>query len=64
MPAEVEIRIKNGKISVDVAGVEGNSCEDITRALVDSFGEVDGVTRKPEYFVELDALEQKIFEDE
>lgn len=62
MPAEIEVRIKNGKISIEVMGVSDGTCADITRALESALGTVEEVQRKPEYYVELDGIKQEIHE--
>lgn len=64
MPAEIEVRIKNGKVSIEVSGVDDASCADITRALEQDLGEVEDIQRKPEYYVELDHMEEHIYEGE
>jgi len=64
MPAEIEVRIKKGKIAIEVSGVDDASCADITRALEQDLGEVEEVQRKPEYYVELDGIENYQFEGE
>lgn len=63
MPGTIEIRIKKGKINIDVDGVQDATCADITRCLENALGTVDEVTRKPEYYVELDNMEQHIYEE-
>jgi methyl coenzyme M reductase subunit D len=63
MPATIELRIKGGKVNIEVSDVEDATCEQITKAL-EELGEVEEVQRKPEYYVELEGMEQKIYEDE
>ena len=59
MSTKIEFRIdKNGKVHIDVEGVEGASCEDITRSFEVALGTTEETQRKPEYYVELDTLEQ------
>ena len=60
--AEIIVRIKKGKTTFEVNGVEGQSCEALTAALEAAVGNKEDVQRKPEYFVELDELTQKIYE--
>jgi len=63
MPAEIEVRIKNGKISIEVSGVDDATCADITQALESNLGEVEDIQRKPEYYIEMEGTEQRIYED-
>jgi hypothetical protein len=63
MAGTIEIRIKKGQIHMDVEGVHDATCADITKVLEQALGVVEDVQRKPEYYVELDNLEQKIYEE-
>lgn len=48
---ELEIVITpQGKIEIEVKGVQGPGCKDLTRALEDALGEVDERELKPEYY--------------
>ena len=61
--AEIIIKIKKGKVSFEVNGAQGQSCEALTAALEKAIGAKEDVQRKPEYYVELDELTQKLYED-
>ena len=65
MSTRVEIRIdKEGKTHIEVFGMEGQGCEDITRLLQEALGgQVEDVQQKPEYFVELEGIEQEMYEE-
>lgn len=48
---ELEIIIdKNGKIDIEVKGVKGHSCKELTRDLEEALGEVEKRTCKTEYY--------------
>ena len=64
MPATIEIFIKDGKINIEVSGVSDASCADITAALEKELGEVENVQHKPEYYVELDDIQNYAYEEE
>lgn len=55
MAAIVELIIKDGKVSIEVSGVNDASCAEITRALEEALGMVESVQQKPEYFVALES---------
>lgn len=63
MPAKIDIVIKDGKIALEVSGVEDASCEQLTKALEQALGEVEEVNHKPEYWALLDPVEQFAYED-
>lgn len=53
MPAKLKIRLdEDGNTHIDVAGVEGTSCETITEALVRGMGDDAETTYKSEYVTE------------
>ena len=60
--AEIVIKIKKGKTTFEVNGVSGVKCEELTKALEQAVGKVEDVQRKPAFFVELDDIQQKIYE--
>ena len=60
--AEIIVKIKKGKTTFEVNGAEGVKCEELTRVLERAIGKVEDVQRKPNYYVELDELTQKIYE--
>ena len=60
--AEIIVKIKKGKTSFEVNGVEGASCEELTRTLQNAIGATEDTNRKPAYYVELDDITQKIYE--
>lgn len=48
---ELEIVITpQGKVEIEVKGVQGPGCKDLTRALEDALGAVDERELKPEYY--------------
>lgn len=48
---EMEIIIdKNGKVNIEVKGVKGPSCKDLTRELEEALGEVEKRTFKTGYY--------------
>jgi hypothetical protein len=51
MVEEVVVEIdENGDVSVEVNGVKGSTCEELTRSLEEALGKVTKSTRKQEYF--------------
>ena len=51
--AEFEIVISpEGKVNIEVKGVQGSSCTDLTRFLEEALGDVDQRDYKPEYYVQ------------
>ena len=56
---------KDGSVDIDVACVQGASCEQITRAFEDALGgeEVEKELR-PEYYSEIELAEQHVSEEE
>ena len=51
---ELEIVITpQGKIEIEVKGVQGPGCKDLTRALENALGEVDARELKPEYYTNI-----------
>lgn len=63
MSATITIKIKDGKINLEVSGVDDASCADLTRELENQLGLVEDIQRKPEYFVELDGIENYQYEE-
>ena len=57
MAAYIDIVIKNGKVSIEVEGIEDASCADITRLLEEQLGIVDDVHQKPQYYQVLEEME-------
>ena len=50
--AELEIVISpQGKVQIEVKGVQGSGCTDLTRSIEEALGEVDKRTFKAEYYV-------------
>ena len=55
---------KKGEVHIDVEGVNDATCEQLTKAFEAALGgEIIDVQRKPNYFVELDGIYQKIHEE-
>ena len=61
--AEINITIKDGKVNIDVEGLEGVSCTELTSLLERELGSVEEVTHKPAYYNELDGLEIHVSEE-
>jgi hypothetical protein len=51
-----------GTIHIEVDGVVGAACEDLTRAYENALGTRVSLQEKPAYYEELDHIEQKIYE--
>ncbi len=50
--AELQIVISpEGHIQIEVQGVQGNACMDLTRTLEEALGSVEDRQYKPEYYV-------------
>lgn len=50
MSEEIVVNIDpTGKLSIDVQGGKGKSCEELTRFLTESLGKEDNKEYKPEY---------------
>ena len=49
---------KEGIVSEEVSGAEGMKCEEITLAFERALGTVEDCQRKPNYYVELEHIEQ------
>lgn len=62
--SSIEVRISKGKVSLEVGNVTDASCADITRALENALGTVEEVSRKPEYFIELEPIKNELFESD
>ena len=64
MSAKIKIRIDSeGQAHFDVEGGSGIDCESLTRAFEEALGSKINTQYKPEYFCELEDLEQEIYED-
>lgn len=51
--AEFEIVISpQGKVEIEVKGVQGNSCTDLTQFLEKALGDIDERSFKAEYYVQ------------
>ena len=55
---------KKGSTEIEVTGVTGASCEDITRAFEDGLGVKTNIQHKPDFYVELEGTKQYVSEDE
>lgn len=55
--AVIEVKIKDGKIAIEVSGVEDASCAELTKTLQEQLGTTTDVQEKPEYFVELEDMQ-------
>lgn len=64
MSVKVEIRIdKEGQAHFDVIGGSGADCTELTRAFEEALGTKISTQHKPEYFLDLEDLEQEIYEE-
>lgn len=65
MPGEILFKInRDGNVDIEVNDVEDASCAEITRAFEEALGEVKEVQRKPNYYVELEGIENYQYESE
>lgn len=66
MAGRIQFRIDaKGDVHMDVEGVEDASCEQLTAAFeAELGGDIVEVQRKPEYYVELDGVENHQYEGE
>jgi hypothetical protein len=62
--AKITFRIKKGQVSVDVDGVKGTSCKDITEAFTEALGMTTSVQDKPEVYDQIDDLEAVLYESD
>jgi len=59
MKSEIEVVIKpDGSVTFEVKCAKGPSCMDLTRALEESLGEVVEQERTPEFYQEVEEVEQ------
>jgi len=59
MKSEIEVVIKpDGSVTFAVKCAKGPSCMDLTRALEESLGEVVEQERTPEFYQEVEEVEQ------
>ena len=57
---EIVIRVgKDGKINLDVLGVKGGACKDITKALERALGIVEKTETTSEYYEQQQTLEDQ-----
>ncbi len=48
---EIKIVIgSDGKANIDVAGVKGKSCSDLTKSIEKALGKVQATKKKPEFY--------------
>jgi hypothetical protein len=52
---------KDGTVTIDVEGMVGTACKGITEALARRLGTEIESHEKPEYWQEVDGLQQKLF---
>lgn len=62
MEEQVIVRISaDGKVKIEVNGVQGNACKDITKAITDALsGDIVYSEDKPEMYYELDGIKQNV----
>ena len=41
---------KDGKVNIDVAGVSGPACQDLTKSIEAALGKREAVKKKPEFY--------------
>jgi len=41
---------KDGKVNIDVAGVKGSACQDLTKSIEAALGKTESVQKKPEFY--------------
>ena len=41
---------KDGKVNIDVAGVSGPACRDLTKSIEAALGKTESVKKKPEFY--------------
>lgn len=41
---------KDGKVNIDVAGVSGPACQDLTKSIEAGLGKTESVKKKPEFY--------------
>lgn len=62
--AKIDVYInKDGTVTLEVENVEGKQCQNITKVLQEALGVTVESELKPEYFIELESIEQKLYED-
>jgi hypothetical protein len=40
----------DGKVNIDVAGVKGSDCQDLTKSIEAALGKTESVQKKPEFY--------------
>lgn len=64
MAAEIKFRIsRTGEVNIEVDGITGASCQQITKAFEDALGVKTDSQVKPEWFIELEGTRQYVSED-
>lgn len=41
---------KDGKVNIDVAGVSGSACQNLTKSIETALGKTESVKKKPEFY--------------
>jgi hypothetical protein len=41
---------KDGKVNIDVAGVSGPACQNLTKSIETALGKTESVQKKPEFY--------------
>lgn len=54
---------KDGTVKVEVDGCTSEECTDLTRPFEEALGTVDSTDLKPEYYAELDEIENYVEEN-
>ena len=48
---EIKLTIgKDGKVNIDVAGVSGPACQNLTKSIEAALGKTESVKKKPEFY--------------
>jgi hypothetical protein len=55
---------KDGTVTVEVDGMKGEGCHDVTRAFQLALGQTVEEVTKPEYYDQIDDIEAQVFETE
>ena len=64
MKQQIKFRVsKDGEVHIEVDGVEGILCEEMTKKFEEALGVKVDVQQKPDYYVCLDDIEQHVHEE-
>ncbi len=61
--SKIEFRIdKHGEVNLEISGVTGAKCQELTKPFEDALGIKVDSQNKPEFFVELEGMEVHVSE--